>query len=86
MDISDGANYSWETDNAHANNSETMSNFIDCYLPDDFEVHLIDGSYAEIQGNHNLCFEVHASGNGDFNSHKVEFKATELHREIYENI
>jgi hypothetical protein len=33
-----------------------------------------DGSYAEDEDEHGVVWEIHASGDGDFTHHKVEFK------------
>lgn len=65
--------YFWETDYAHSNNTETMSEFLNDHIEPDWNVDKIDGSYAEITNSGGSRYEVHASGNGDFNHHKVEF-------------
>ena len=35
---------------------------------------MVDGSYAEGVNAQGQRFEIHASGDGDFNNHKIEFK------------
>ena len=71
--VSEGE-YCWYTDDAHADNSITMSDFIDFDLPVEFAHYLIDESYAEIINvNTGKKYKVEASGNGDFYSHKVSF-------------
>lgn len=75
--ITDSEFYHWETDEAQTTNEITMHDFIDNELPDDiYEVYLHDGTYAEIQEiESGMCWAVHASGNGDFCNHKVQFDA-----------
>ena len=66
--------YYWETEEYHANNMVTMSDYLDNHLPDNFDVLMIDGTYAEIKDTDTgKTWAVHASGNGDSNSHKAEF-------------
>ena len=62
----------WQTEDHHHDNNETMVEFLECYLPEGFEVTLCDGTYAEIHKD-GLTYEVHASGNGDPYHHRVEF-------------
>lgn len=62
----------WQTEEYHADNNVTMGEFLEYMLPDDFEVTLQDGTYAEIHKD-GLTYEVHASGNGDPWHHRVEF-------------
>ena len=69
--LSDGE-WLWQTDEYHADNNVTMGEFLEYMLPDDFEVTLQDGTYAEIHRD-GLTYEVHASGNGDPWHHRVEF-------------
>lgn len=67
--------FCWATEQEHANNQETMEQYLNEFLPDCFDIELHDGTYAEIKNkNTGHSFEVHASGNGDFRSHKVDFK------------
>jgi len=65
----------WVTIKEHGDNSRTMNDYLDNYLPSNFEVLEQDGTYAEIKDNNNdKIYGVHASGNGDFFNHKVEFE------------
>lgn len=70
--ISSNGEWLWQTEEYHADNSATMGEFLECYLPEGFEVTLQDGTYAEIYKD-GLTYEVHASGNGDPWHHRVEF-------------
>lgn len=65
----------FSTIHSHFNNTHTMSVFLEEYLPDDYEVVSQDGTYAEIISSDGTVYGVHASGNGDFNNHKIEFEA-----------
>ena len=71
--------YYWETEYEHANNETTMAEFLDFYLSNEFDVIFEDGTYAEIENiiTHEK-WECHASGNGDFRHHKIEFKPIKL--------
>lgn len=64
--------YYWKTEDPHADNSVTMSDYLNNEMDNSFSIILVDGTYAEIKTNHGK-FAVHASGNGDFLNHKVEF-------------
>lgn len=67
--------YTWSTENAHANNTETMSDYLQNHLPEHLTILFQDGSYTEVIDNATLqVFGVHASGNGDFNNHRVRFE------------
>lgn len=66
----------WSTEYEHANNSQTMSEYIELYLPGEWDVEFIDDAFAIIS-NRKTILEVHASGNGDSFNHKVEFKERE---------
>jgi len=66
--------YLWETEEELSTNELTMNDYILNHLSDEREVLFLDGTYAEIQTDDNSVYEVHASGNGDFRSHKIEFK------------
>lgn len=74
--ITDNEFYYWSTEEPHYDNNETMCDFLNNDLTDDYIVIYEDGTYAEIQevdGGH--CWGVHASGNGDCFNHKVQFVA-----------
>lgn len=69
------SDYYWSTEESHGNNQATMCDFLDNHLTDDYEVVMVDGTYAEIKNiGTGDVFEVHASGDGDFNNHKVRFE------------
>ena len=65
--------YCWSTGYDHADNMETMNEFLDLDLPEGYSIVLEDGTYAEIQKG-DARYGVHASGNGDFFNHKVRFE------------
>lgn len=63
----------FETDYETVDNTETMDVFLEIFdIPED-DILLYDGTYVEVLFN-GLSHEVHASGNGDFSSHKIEIK------------
>jgi len=61
----------WETDEPHANNTETMCDYLE-YI-NMLDIHLVDGTYAEGSNAQGQRFGIHASGNGDFTHHKIEY-------------
>jgi hypothetical protein len=66
----------WHTEQAHSDNNETMSEYLDEHLPLEFTIVYQDGTMAEVRNSETAeRFEVHASGNGDSFNHKVEFNA-----------
>ena len=70
----DSGIFYWETDYYHPDNAFTMQDFLDNYLPPDFEIILDDGSYAEVQHHAtDAIFSVAAKGNGDCFHHVVEW-------------
>ena len=70
--------YTWNTTEAMATNTDTMNDSIDnhmvVYCESDYEVVHKDGAYVEIQNDNHILYGVHASGNGDFCSHRVRFE------------
>lgn len=66
--------YTWTTIDPHANNTETMVDYLNNHLPNGFNVICEDESYAEIMDEKNQRWAVHASGNGDFYNHRVRFE------------
>lgn len=70
--------YTWITQEAMATNTDTMNDFIDNHMAEhcgaDYEVVCDDGSYCEIQNDRHQLYGIHASGNGDFCSHRVRFE------------
>tara|TARA_R110000751_G_scaffold305501_1_gene422009 strand:+ start:169 stop:387 length:219 start_codon:yes stop_codon:yes gene_type:complete len=65
--------YYWETEEPHSTNEDTMHDYLDYHLDDSFKVLEHGGTLAVIISDTGIKYEVHASGNGDFNNHKVEF-------------
>ena len=68
-------NYCWETEEELATNEITMHDYIGNHMPDDWVVIYHDGTYAEIITTDLSKYALHASGNGDFRRHKIEFVA-----------
>lgn len=64
----------WSTDYDHDDNETTMCEFLDYYLPEEYTVTFVDGTYVEIISPDCVEYGVHASGNGDFYNHKIEFE------------
>ncbi len=69
----DSATVLFNTDFDTVDNTETMDVFIEIFDIDGDRIKFSDGTYCEIEFDGALC-EVHASGNGDFSSHKIEIK------------
>jgi len=66
----------WHTEQAHSDNTETMSEYLDEHLPLEFTIVYQDGTMSEVRNSETAeRFEAHASGNGDSFHHKVEFNA-----------
>lgn len=65
--------YTWETEESHADNIETMSDYLENHMDCSWEVIMVDGTYAEIETETGDVYEVHASGNGSFFEHRVSF-------------
>ncbi len=61
----------WETDEPHHDNNETMQDYIETINM--LDIDFVDGTYAEGVNAQGQRFEIHASGDGDFTHHKVEF-------------
>jgi len=62
----------WTTEEPHATNAETMGDWLD--NSNMLDITHVDGSYAEGVNAQGQKFGIHASGNGDFCNHKVEFE------------
>ena len=62
----------WQTEEAHADNSTTMSDYLDNINM--LDIVLVDGTYAEGVNSMGKKYEIHASGNGDSYNHRVSFK------------
>ena len=63
----------WTTDEPLNDNSFVMTDYLENINM--LNITLVDGTYAEGVNAQGQKFEIHASGNGDFNNHKIEFKA-----------
>ena len=67
--------YIWSTEHSHANNTETMQDYINNHLHESLTYLFQDDSYAEaINESTGERWGIHASGNGDFNNHRVRFE------------
>lgn len=76
LNIADvSGSFYWETDYFHNDNAFTMQDFIENHLPPEFEVILDDGSYTEVLDGKGQKWALHASGDGDFVSHRIRFEA-----------
>lgn len=62
----------WETDDPHADNTETMCDYIENHNM--LDITMVDGAYAEEVNSQGQKYAIHASGDGDFCNHKVEFE------------
>lgn len=67
--------FTYTTDYYHADNTFTMNDYLENYLPEKFKVIFQDGSFAEISDGLNT-YEVHAGGNGDSYNHRIRFELT----------
>ena len=65
-------NIYWHTEEPHHDNLETMQDYLS--VLNMLDIDLVDGTYAEGTNAQGQRFEIHASGDGDFNNHKIEFK------------
>jgi Na+-transporting NADH:ubiquinone oxidoreductase subunit NqrF len=73
LNIADvSGSFYWETEYYHNDNAFTMNDFLENYLPDNAEITLDDGSYAEIEMEGNK-FSLDAKGNGDSFHHCVDW-------------
>jgi len=62
----------WETDEPHANNSETMQDYLEHINM--LDITMVDGTYAEGKNSAGTSYAIRAMGDGDFNHHKVTFE------------
>jgi hypothetical protein len=65
--------WKWSTDEPHRDNSETMTDYLNTEMDPSWIIDLVDGSYAEITTDCGDEYALHASGDGNFNDHKVSF-------------
>lgn len=67
--------FTWHTIDPHNNNEETMNDYLENHLPNEFVVIFEDGTYAEIKHKQSgAIWGVNATGDGDFIHHKVTFE------------
>lgn len=64
--------YYWTTKEEHSDNTETMQNYLD--EVNMLDITHLDGTYAEGVNCKGEKYGLHASGNGDFRNHKIEFE------------
>ena len=65
----------WQTEEPHADNSDTMCDYIDSI--NTLDITFVDGTYAEGVNDMGDKYAIHASGDGDSFNHKVEFELLE---------
>jgi len=51
-------NFYWQTEYEHSNNEETMEEYLNEYLPTEFDIIIHDGTYAEVQSKNTDCYLV----------------------------
>lgn len=81
----------WNTEYDLSDNNAVMSEWLEQYIPEDYILigESIDGTYAEIINEDGHLFACHASGNGGFFSHKIDFELLEQNYKnnlVYKNI
>ena len=67
--------YYWTTEQPHTCNTHTMCQYLEEI--NTLEIIDQDGTYAEVVDDEGQKWGLHASGNGDFFSHKIEFEKIE---------
>lgn len=67
--------YIWSTPHAHPNNEFTMKVYLNEHLPDNFDLVMLDGTYAQILDKDTGEFwAIHSGGDGDFTHHRIRFE------------
>ena len=66
--------YYWETENSHANNTETANDFIKNELPLNVDVYSQDENYLEFIFEDGKYYAATILGNGDFTHHQANFE------------
>lgn len=61
----------WETEEELSDNSFVMTDYLENINM--LDIVFLDGTYAEGVNCNGEKFQIHASGNGDFFNHKIEF-------------
>lgn len=72
-DIENGQYY-WETEDSHANNTETAYDFIKNELPSNVDVYFQDKNYLEFIFEDGKYYSATIFGNGDFTHHQANFE------------
>ena len=72
-DIENGQYY-WETENSHADNTESANNFIENELPPNADVYFQDENYLEFIFENGKYYSATIFGNGDFTHHQANFE------------
>lgn len=62
----------WKTEEPLNDNNFVMNDYLENINM--LDITFVDGTYAEGVNAQGDKFEIHASGNGDFFNHKIEFK------------
>ena len=65
-------NIYWTTEEPHADNNTTMCDYLETINM--LDITMVDGTYAEGVNAKGERFGIHASGDGDFFNHKIEFE------------
>ena len=70
--------YSFTTKTPLATNQETMSVFLENHFYERFDsdaqIVTDDGTYVEVENGNGELWALHASGDGDFVSHRIRFE------------
>ncbi len=66
--------YRWTTEESMATNTDTMNNYIENEMDESWVLIFEDGSYCEVVTGDGQELELHASGDGDFNNHRIRFE------------
>jgi len=64
----------WKTSEPHADNSETMTDYLENEMDPSWTIVRVHGTYAKVMDDCGELYALDASGDGDFNHHIVEFK------------
>ena len=65
----------WSTDEPLNDNTFVMSDYLECINM--LDITMVDGTYAEGVNSKGEKYAIHASGDGDFFNHKIEFELLE---------
>ncbi len=62
----------WKTEEPHSTNNDTMNDYLENH--NTLDITMVDGTYAEGVDNKGAKYAIHASGNGDFFNHRIDFE------------